>query len=520
MDETADIREQLFHNSVREYVIFLLFGLLLIILSSALIGRLRRRDKDDYDEDDAAVCKISVWLCTFSLAVSFGQVLLLPISIVSNEVLLNYPDSYYVKWLNSSLIQGFWNHMFLLSNLSLFVLLPFAFLFQESVGFSGFRRSLIARVIETSIVFTLMSFLVLGMTYILSSFLDEDRSSIQTLLSVWSYYLPFQYSCVSFLGVLMLVLCTPLGFVHLFTVVGDFLVKPQFLRDVDEEFAVARLEEDCLRRRLHLASETRGTYLLPPPMSPPAAAFAEGASLLGLQNGELQSGLAEALRRAEAHCRHLDQLRHTSSLQRNLVYPVAMVLLILLTFLTVMMVLQNIIVIVLGYGNKDLPFNTTQFKLGDSSLSMLGVFGSTLEIVLIFYLQVTSFVGLYTSRVFSRVRPRPRGTSLTHVIVNSALALVLSSALPLLSRILGITNFDLLGDFGQIEWLGNFKIIFLYNVLFAVFATVILLRGITAVILRELYARFWNCLRLLLGQWNVIQRLSPLQLHYIMYHDE
>ncbi|XP_063227435.1 uncharacterized protein LOC134533748 isoform X3 [Bacillus rossius redtenbacheri] len=209
MDETADIREQLFHNSVREYVIFLLFGLLLIILSSALIGRLRRRDKDDYDEDDAAVCKISVWLCTFSLAVSFGQVLLLPISIVSNEVLLNYPDSYYVKWLNSSLIQGFWNHMFLLSNLSLFVLLPFAFLFQESVGFSGFRRSLIARVIETSIVFTLMSFLVLGMTYILSSFLDEDRSSIQTLLSVWSYYLPFQYSCVSFLGVLMLVSAVP-----------------------------------------------------------------------------------------------------------------------------------------------------------------------------------------------------------------------------------------------------------------------------------------------------------------------
>lgn len=50
--------------------------------------------------------EISVWLCTFSLAIAIGAVLLLPISIASNEVLLLYPNSYYVKWLNSSLIHG------------------------------------------------------------------------------------------------------------------------------------------------------------------------------------------------------------------------------------------------------------------------------------------------------------------------------------------------------------------------------------------------------------------------------
>lgn len=47
-----------------------------------------------------------LWLCTFTLSVSAGAVLLLPMSIVSNEVLHLYPKSYYVKWLNSSLIQG------------------------------------------------------------------------------------------------------------------------------------------------------------------------------------------------------------------------------------------------------------------------------------------------------------------------------------------------------------------------------------------------------------------------------
>jgi hypothetical protein len=57
-------------------------------------------------DDDAFVFRIALWLCTFTLAVSAGAVLLLPISIVSNEVLLLHPHSYYVKWLNSSLIHG------------------------------------------------------------------------------------------------------------------------------------------------------------------------------------------------------------------------------------------------------------------------------------------------------------------------------------------------------------------------------------------------------------------------------
>lgn len=54
--------------------------------------------------NDLFLC--SFWLCTFTLAVAEGAAMLLPVSIASNEVLLLYPNSYYVKWLNSSLIQG------------------------------------------------------------------------------------------------------------------------------------------------------------------------------------------------------------------------------------------------------------------------------------------------------------------------------------------------------------------------------------------------------------------------------
>lgn len=47
-----------------------------------------------------------LWLCTFTLSVAVCAVLLLPISILSNEVLLTFPHSYYMEWLNGSLIHG------------------------------------------------------------------------------------------------------------------------------------------------------------------------------------------------------------------------------------------------------------------------------------------------------------------------------------------------------------------------------------------------------------------------------
>ncbi len=107
----------------------------------------RRRERDDelfapFSWEDEMVYKVSFAICAFSLAVSAGAALLLPISTISNEVLHRYPDSWYIKWLNGSLIQGIWNLIFLLSNFCLFLFLPFAYLFCESEGlpFFGHKR--------------------------------------------------------------------------------------------------------------------------------------------------------------------------------------------------------------------------------------------------------------------------------------------------------------------------------------------------------------------------------------------
>lgn len=125
-------------------------------------------------------------MCTFSLAVAIGAALLLPLSIASNEILLIYPNSYYVKWLNSSLVQSLWKYVFLFSNLCLFVLLPFSYLLSESAGFVGHRKGVIARVYETFTVFSLLAVTFLGITYVISAMIGRDKS---TILSLFSEYI-------------------------------------------------------------------------------------------------------------------------------------------------------------------------------------------------------------------------------------------------------------------------------------------------------------------------------------------
>lgn len=54
---------------------------------------------------------------------------------------------------------------------------------------------------------------------------------------------------------------------------------------------------------------------------------------------------------------------------------------------------------------------------------------------------------------------------------------------------LGITDFDLLADYGRIEWLGNFTIVALYNVVFATAATLCLFNKFTSAVRKELLSR-------------------------------
>ncbi|KAK9879356.1 hypothetical protein WA026_004205 [Henosepilachna vigintioctopunctata] len=365
------------------------------------------------------------------------------------------------------------------------------------------RRGIMGRVYETFTVLTLLGILVLGMTYVISALIDRSNSDFHTLLNLWSYYLPFLYSCISFLGVLMLLVSTPLGFVRLFDVVGQLFIKQQFLRDFSDEYYACTLEEQCLRRRLKHAETNEMAYTNVPPLSEnlPSNRQEDEYDLPGeikrLRNGELQVALGSRLTDLENKKKMLEQHTRTSSFKKNVIYPVAMLLLIGLTLIAVLFVLQNAVSLLIGF--KALPASSKQFTLGVSSLSKLGPIGAAMEIVLILYFIATSSIGLYTTPFMRRIRPTLKSTPFYLLIGNCALVLILSSALPVLSKILGITNFDLLGDFGRIDWLDDFEIVLAYNVLFASSATLCVAHKFTSKVRRELYARFVENYRVIMN---------------------
>ncbi|XP_043362383.1 protein LMBR1L isoform X2 [Dermochelys coriacea] len=415
------------------------------------------------DDEDAAVDRIALSMCTFTLAVSLGAVLLLPFSILTNEVLLLFPHSYYVQWLNGSLIHGLWNLVFLFSNLSLVFLMPFAYFFTEAEGFAGSKKGILARVYETFVVLLLLTLLVLGMVWVASAIVDEDTGSRESLYDLWEYYLPYLYSCISLFGVLLLLLCTPVGLSRMFTVTGKLLVKPRLLEDLDEQLNCTRFEEAALSHKISA--------------SPTSCWLNLSAAVLQEQFLAIQSRrLALELRRC------------ASPWQRNLGYPLAMLCLLALTGISVLVVCFHTLELLLD--DAAMPRGIQDAPLGQVSFSIFGSFGAALQVVLIFYLMVSSVVGFYSSPLFMRLLPVRQDTPMTKIIGNCVSLLVLSSALPIFSRMLGITRFDLLGDFGRFNWLGNFYIVFLYNMLFAALTTLCLVKKFTWAMRAELIRAF------------------------------
>ncbi|XP_039899685.1 limb region 1 protein homolog isoform X1 [Simochromis diagramma] len=511
-EDDVTIREQNFHSQVREYIIcFLLFAVLYIV-SYFIITRYKRKS-DDHEDEDAVVNRISLYLCTFTLAVSGGAVFLLPFSIISNEILLSFPQNYYIQWLNGSLIHGLWNLVSLFSNLCLFVLMPFAYFFLESEGFAGSKKGIKARILETFVMLFLLALLILGIVWVASALIDNDAASMESLYDLWEFYLPYLYSCISLMGGLLLLMCTPVGLSRMFTVMGQLLVKPTILEDLDEQIYCIHLQEETLQRRLN------------------------GSSTHAYTRGSFAHQLNKELDNIRNQRNKLERRKKASGWEKNLLYPIVMLILLTGTTISVLLVALNILYLLVD--ETAMPKGSTDRAIGNTSLSTFGVAQAVLEIVLIFYLMVSSVVGFYSLRVFEGLTPRKDDTTMTTIIGCCVSILVLSSALPVMSRTLvfvvthgylhgplrslsdeichsdlsgpkrtpgcgkynrglkaktarlalserSITRFDLLGDFGRFNWLGNFYIVLSYNLLFAVVTTLCLVRKFTSAVREEL----------------------------------
>uniref|UniRef100_A0A8C7X860 Limb development membrane protein 1 n=1 Tax=Oryzias sinensis TaxID=183150 RepID=A0A8C7X860_9TELE len=248
----------------------------------------------------------------------------------------------------------------------------------------------------------LLALLILGIVWVASALIDNDAASMESLYDLWEFYLPYLYSCISLMGGLLLLMCTPVGLSRMFAVMGQLLVKPTILEDLDEQIYCIHLQEEALQRRLN-----------------------------GMSVGELHKEL-DIIRNQR---NKLERRKKASGWEKNLLYPMVMLILLAGTTISVIMVALNILYLLVD--ETAMPKGSTDRGIGNASLSTFGVAQAVLEIILMFYLMVSSVVGFYSLRVFEGLTPRKDDTTMTTIIGCCVSILVLSSALPVMSRTLG-----------------------------------------------------------------------------------
>jgi hypothetical protein len=273
---------------------------------------------------------------------------------------------------------------------------------------------------------------------------------------------------MSLLGVVFMGICAPLGVSHLFTVLGALITSPKPTTNVEQELEDIKCEEKTLLG--HLA----------------------GVEMEGLRRrrrvmeDQLKNGVGERKTLAEIQHRKAQLERHLNSspLERHAVYPLAFLGLLAVTLLALLLVALNSASLIL-YPDSCNVVSQVDYLLGKASTSHLGLLGSLVEITVILYIQCASIVGLYSLPHFHRLIPTPHNTPLTHVIANCVLLLMLTSALPLTSKTLGITQFCLLGWYQTTSWLSHTGLMFWYNSMFLILTASIISRQVSKAILRE-----------------------------------
>uniref|UniRef100_A0A1I7TBE1 G_PROTEIN_RECEP_F1_2 domain-containing protein n=1 Tax=Caenorhabditis tropicalis TaxID=1561998 RepID=A0A1I7TBE1_9PELO len=653
-------REKEFHNYVRQQIICMALFLLLYLFAYWIISRLKRKTEREAlyaGEEDYFVYRVSVWISSTATATSIGSLTLLPFSVIGVELLQLYDGNYYLQWLSYSLIGALWNYVFVLSNVSLFVLLPFSYFFIESQGFSSSKvgNGMTQRIYEAMAISFLFAFVLLCLAEVFLTILDYPVS----FLSITSVNLPLIYSCVSFIGALLLLISTPYGFARMFSLVREFLVSEESAEPEKEEFessedaktqiqtsaepvlderGIVRSETPALeevvtgiienvdgdiefrkdsdsgiesgsteemrlntdddddialddsdgkscgdiectaptkikkRRRKHdyaattpiirkwdtdapkkkpnpnfdyrnfndyvraarrqrsSLSESDDFWVGSPPRNTFSANYYSTRSSRWKHGSEMylnpssslsvdpfaagdchEAPLSDAsskpfspdrrtkseeaiwkpvlhtVKSSKLYKRAIEKQGRLLKLFMSLRFPVLITVLLVLTTCSLVMVAINTLKLLFGY--RSLPVYAQYIEV--HTRHSFGFFGACIETLIIIYVMVTSFVGLYSLPILRSLRPVRKDTPMPTIIINSSIVLVVASALPVAVNTVGMTTFDLLGSHSSLQWLSSFRVVVAYNTMFVVLSIAFLFNQLTASMRKQIWK--WVC---------------------------
>ncbi|KNC73156.1 hypothetical protein SARC_14285, partial [Sphaeroforma arctica JP610] len=168
---------------------------------------------------DVDTDRITKWVCAFTLAIAIASTLVYPITIASNEILAvlrKFPKDYrwYWDWLDRDLILGYWSGVSHLSNLVLFMLIPFTVFYKEvepsPSSMSRLRNanshSLCPGVNRACMSLACLWLLVGGWMYVSLSWMGNLPKSTYNMFA----YLPYLQSTINFVGALLFFRCVRL----------------------------------------------------------------------------------------------------------------------------------------------------------------------------------------------------------------------------------------------------------------------------------------------------------------------
>lgn len=408
-----------FHVYTRDWVIAITFCSILLLVSHFIIR---------------AFAKIKVYsnaylpllLCTVCLAISLAAMLLLPITIISNEI-INY-GSIYTQWLHRELIFALWNKIFWSANIALFVVIPFSVFFHQAEGWG--RGGILARIYEAWLNLLLVGVIFGAFVYTLRGLFAEEASFA---------YLPFSYSIISSIGSFLVLLSTPRGFTTL-TTYGMWLYLPVASRENMEDKVAALSHE-------------------------------EGVILdKGRDRGYQTTSELDTLKAIR---------NELSSFQTSSLHPIYRIILsFLITVINLLftgyLVLRVFIHLLRQFFS---PFDPTArqlidfLALQDDAAHRLGSFASLLQILVIAYMITSAFVGFYNLSITKHIKPKLSSLSVDGLTLNVTCVLLISSSFPVVARILEITSFDLLGDYSNTTYLRSPEFLIVYKIVFLVALT-------------------------------------------------
>lgn len=383
-------------------------------------------------EEEVETDTIPYFLATLSLTLALATMTLYPATLAMISSLIYLPENVYLSWINKDLITAAWDILFYGSDAALFILIPYAYFYQEAYGFVS-SRGLSGRLTETTLVVALFSALLVGalalLRHLLSPFVDPTHE--------FSLYM-FSYATLVAAGSITILLSVPSGFVNLMSWCVS-LMAPQALRRRQR----SRLEALMIQQSMAQSNLQATSQHLVRAQSGPSIT----ARTLAEKDVTVAQAVLDDLNKKVLAVRSDLQGMHPLVRNGSALLGLALTVSIpaaIFARVTLKLIHSHVWVGFLNMMPADLFDESRWEEFLISDALDWDPLEAGLDIVLSSYTLAAALIGLYSLPVFRSALPVRGNTSVRIVLLNVALWLLIGSALPISVTMMGLTNFDLM----------------------------------------------------------------------------